>query len=137
MTVWGIYEVVLHVDVPYPSIADVFSLSGYLPAFIGMEQFIWFFRKELTPGKLAVAALAGLAIVFTSSVLLLYPLITESADILTKFFDVVYPLLDTLLIVLAVMMVLCVWLSWCVHRKLNSSLGVNRDGMNPTLPDHE
>jgi hypothetical protein len=104
MTVWGIYEVVLHVDVPYPSIADVFYLAGYLPAFIGMEQFLWFFRKAFTPGKVAVAALSGLAIVFTSSVVLLYPLITESADILTKFFDVVYPSLDTLLIVFALMM---------------------------------
>ena len=104
MTVWGIYEVVLHVDVPYPSIADVFYLAGYLPAFLGMGQFLWFFRKALTPGKLAVAALSGLAIVFTISVVLLYPLMTESADILTKFFDVAYPLLDTLLIVFALMM---------------------------------
>jgi hypothetical protein len=103
-TVWGIYEVVLHVDVPYPSIADVFYLAGYLPAFIGMEQFLWFFRKEFTPQKLAVAAFSGLAIVFSSLVVLLYPLMAESADILTKLFDVGYPLLDDLLMVFAVMM---------------------------------
>lgn len=103
-TVWAIYEVVLHVDVPYPSIADLFYLAAYLPAFLGIGQFLWFFRKGFTPRKLAVAALSGLLIVCSSSVVLLYPLTVESADILTKLFDIGYPLLDTLLIVFAVMM---------------------------------
>jgi hypothetical protein len=103
-TTWGIYEVVLHVDVPYPSVADLFYLAAYLPAFLGMGQFLWFFRKGFTPLKLAVAALSGLLIVCFSSVVLLHPLIVESADILTKLFDIGYQLLDTLLIVFAVMM---------------------------------
>ena len=35
-TGWGIYEIFLHVEVPYPSLADVFYLAGYLPAAVGM-----------------------------------------------------------------------------------------------------
>ena len=102
--VWGIYEVFLHVDLPYPSVADLFYLAAYLPAFLGMGQFLWFFRKGFTPRKLAAAALSGLLIACSSSAVLLYPLIFESADILTKLFDIGYPLLDTLLIVFGVMM---------------------------------
>jgi hypothetical protein len=129
-TVWGIYEVVLHVDVPYPSIADSFYLAGYVPAFIGMGQFLWFFRKGFTPRKLAVASLSGLVIVLTCSVVLLYPLMIESADMLTKLFDVGYPLLDTFLVVFAVMTVMSLgkgsfandWL-WIALGLLLSGLG--------------
>jgi len=74
-TVWGIYEVILHVDIPYPSVADLFYLAGYFPAFHGMGQFLWFFRKGFTPRRLALAALSGLLVIFFSSVVLLYPLI--------------------------------------------------------------
>jgi hypothetical protein len=41
-----------------------------------------------------------------SASVLLVPLITESADIVTKLFDIAYPLLDTILILGAVMMLL-------------------------------
>jgi hypothetical protein len=96
----------LHVDVPYPSLADLFYLAGYFPAFLGMGQFLWFFRKGFTPRKLAVVVISALVIVCSTSVVLLYPLMTESADTLTKLFDIGYPLLDTVLIVFAVMMAL-------------------------------
>lgn len=102
-TGWGIYEIFLHVEVPYPSLADVFYLAGYLPAAVGMMQFLWFFRKPFTPRRLAVVFLSGLVIVGASWVVLYAPL-TESADILTKMMDVGYPVLDVLLIVLAIMM---------------------------------
>lgn len=102
-TGWGIYEIFLHVEVPYPSLADVFYLAGYLPAAVGMMQFLWFFRKPFTPRRLAVVFLSGLVTVGASWVALYAPL-TESADILTKTMDVGYPVLDVLLIVLAIMM---------------------------------
>lgn len=101
-TVWGIYEVVLHVDVPYPSVADVFYLGGYLPAFLGMGQFLWFFRDSFTPRRIVQALLWFLIIMGFSGIILLYPLMTESADALTKVFDVMYPLLDAFLITFAV-----------------------------------
>jgi hypothetical protein len=100
---WGVYEIVLHANVPYPSVADVFYLGGYIPALLGLVQFLWFFRETFTPRKLALAALSGLAIAFVSGAILLYPLMNESADTLTKLFDVGYPLLDAFLVALAVM----------------------------------
>lgn len=33
---WGIYEVILNVELPYPSLADVAYLVAYLPIYIGV-----------------------------------------------------------------------------------------------------
>jgi len=105
-TAWGVYEIFLHVEVPYPSLADVFYLTGYVPAATGMLWFIWFFRRGLTPRKLTAGVLLGSIVVVASGVFLLYPLLTESADLLTETLDVAYPSLDVLLLVFAVMMAL-------------------------------
>ena len=102
-SVWGVYEIVLHVDVPYPSLADVFYLGAYIPAFLGLVQFLWFFKETVTPRKLAFAILSGLAISLVSSAILLYPLMNEPADALAKLFDVTYTLSDAFLVALAVM----------------------------------
>jgi len=103
-TTWAFYEIVLQFDVPYPSMADVFYLGAYLPASIGMIQFLWFFRGALTMRKTAAVLFSGSVISGAVWVILLDPIMAESADILTKAFDVGYPLLDAFLIILAIMM---------------------------------
>jgi len=100
-TVWGVYEIVLHVSVPYPSIADVFYLAGYVPIFLGIAQFLRFFGKRFTLRRLTVALTLGIAICIGSGTVLTFPLMTKSPDILTKLFDVTYPFLDAALLVLA------------------------------------
>jgi hypothetical protein len=102
-TVWGAYEIVFHVDVPYPSVADLFYLGGYVPIFLGIVQFLWFFRETFTRRRLATMLLSSLVILVGSGVVLIYPLMNESADVLTKLFDVAYPFLDSFLVIFAVM----------------------------------
>jgi len=104
--VWGIYEIVLHVSAPYPSIADAFFLAGYVSVFLGTVQFLRFFGKTFTLRRLAVALTLGVAICIGSGTLLIFPLTTASADILTKLFDVIYPFLDSTLLVLALTVLL-------------------------------
>ena len=102
---WSIYEVFLHVEVPYPSVADVFYLAGYVPVIVAVIQFLWFFRRSFTASRVAVGALSGLLIVGLTSVLV-YPLSVSLSDALTKSFDVAYPMLDAVLTTLAVLMFL-------------------------------
>lgn len=102
--VWAIYEVALGVQVPYPSVADVFYLGGYFPATAAILQFLSFFRKGFTRLRIQAATLLGLVIIGLSYTILINPLLTASSDIVTKTFDLAYPALDTILLVLASLM---------------------------------
>jgi hypothetical protein len=128
-SVWGVYEIVLHVNVPYPSVADVFYFGGYIPALLGLVQFLWFFKETSTPRKLALAALSGLAIALVSGAILLYPLMNESADALTKLFDVSYPLLDASLVALAVMVAITFEKGRFANDWLWIALGISLNGV--------
>lgn len=103
-TAWAIYEVVFNIPVPYPSLADVFYLAGYFPAAIGILQFISFFRKALNELKAIIATISGLMILGLSYVYLLNPLLTTNSGYLTKSFDLAYPALDAMLLILATAM---------------------------------
>lgn len=127
-TVWGVYEIILHVDVPYPSLADVFYLGGYIPAFLGLVQFLWFFKETFTPRKLALAILSGLVISLVTGVILLYPLTNEPVDALTKVFDLSYPFLDALLVALAVMVAITFERGRFANDWLWIALGLSLDG---------
>ncbi len=103
-TTWTIFEVVLRVPIPYPSVADVFYLAGYLPAAVGMMQFISFFGRDMKRPRVLAAGALGLVVVVVTFLLLIDRLIIAPMDLLTKIFDVAYPSLDALLLVLAVFM---------------------------------
>jgi hypothetical protein len=103
---WAIYEVGRGVDVPYPSYADIFYLAGYGPAIVAVYGFILIFRECLTELKAALSTITGLLIVGLTYVLLLDPIMNSSADMLTRAFDVAYPTLDAVLLILAVTMVM-------------------------------
>lgn len=99
-TTWAIYEVILRVNIPYPSIADVFYLSGYLPAMASTVSFMWIFRRNVTLARKVVTGLVGLAIIGLVFVFILGPLSTSSSGIVTKAFDLAYPFLDAILLAL-------------------------------------
>lgn len=99
-TTWGVYEVILRVNIPYPSIADIFYLAGYLPALASTLSLMWIFRRLVTPVRRALAGLVGFAIVGLVFVFVLGPLSGSSSDIVTKTFDLAYPFLDAVLLVL-------------------------------------
>jgi hypothetical protein len=103
---WGVYEVVFHVLVPYPSVADVFYLLGYAPAIISVILFLRILSKELTGLKVMVALLVGLIVIGLTFSFLLNPLLSSSTGFLTKVFDLAYPSLDSILLILAFMMLL-------------------------------
>ncbi len=102
-TVWAIYEVGLQVAIPYPSVADVFYLFGFVPATMAIFQLLSSFRKAFTRLKLFAATLVGIASIVPTYLLLIEPLLVASGGIITKTFDLAYPVLDTILLVMAVL----------------------------------
>ena len=101
---WAIYETVLQVEIPYPSFADVFYLGGYVPIAIGIVQFLWTFRAGLKRQQTFVALGVGLLFLGLTYAFLIGPLVVSTEDFLTKSFDVAYPVLDSMLVVLTVFM---------------------------------
>ena len=101
---WTIYETVLQVSIPYPSIADVFYLAAYIPIAIGIIQFLWTFRTALNRQTAFIALGIGVLFLGLTSVFLIGPLLMSAEGFLSKSFDVAYPVLDSTLVVLAVFM---------------------------------
>jgi len=97
---WTVYGVILGVQVPYPSIADVFYLAGYIPAFLSILGFMRIFQRLVTPLKKIVSALVGLLILGVTAVFLLTPLSVSSSPVFVKAFDLAYPLMDAVLMAL-------------------------------------
>jgi hypothetical protein len=105
-TTWGIYEVILRVPIPYPSIADIFYLAGYIPALVSTAAFMWIFRRMTTSTRKVAVSLLGLAIIGAVSAFLLQPLATSPSTILKKTLDFAYPFLDAVLLALVSMIMI-------------------------------
>lgn len=101
---WAIYETILHVEIPYPSLADGFYLIGYIPIAIGVFQFVWTFRSGFKRRWSFAALGVGSLFLVLTCVFLIGPLIVSAEDLLTKTYDVAYPILDSVLVVLALFM---------------------------------
>ena len=95
---WAIYTLVLGVEVPYPSIADVAWLIGYIPMIIAFQIYLRVFH-------FAISKKTFLAEVFTVVILslalygyLVSPILAGVAEEATALiFDIVYPTLDIVL----------------------------------------
>jgi hypothetical protein len=103
-TAWTVYETVLQTEIPYPSFADVFYLVGYIPIAIGAVQFLWTFRTGLKRQMTLVALAIGLLFLGLTYVFLISPLVVSTEGFLMKSYDVAYPVLDSMLVVLGIFM---------------------------------
>lgn len=93
---WAFYTMVLNIDVPYPSIADVFWLSGYVPLFIALLLYIQIIQPAISLRLFSFAAVivtVGTVIVFS---LLMVPVLggASQEDFVKLSIDLAYPTLD-------------------------------------------
>jgi len=99
--IWAIYVLVLGIEVPYPSLADVSYVAGYIPMFMAFLLYLNAFRAAVTRKAVASTGLASLAVVLASSYLLLMPIFTSGGNSLTLALDVAYPAMDLALFTLS------------------------------------
>ena len=95
---WWVLEIVAGLNNPFPSVADVFWLSGYPPLLIG---FILSWRRFDLRIKLRTMAawLVGLGFATAASfIFILLPIVQSNLQVTEKFLDLAYPVGDILIL---------------------------------------
>ncbi len=99
---WAVYSILLGVPIPYPSIADAFWLVGYPCFLIALSLQSWPFRAALSPRQIAAGLVSVSVLTIGVLVILVPPIVFGAEELLTKAVSLAYPLLDVLLLVVAV-----------------------------------
>jgi len=94
---WAIYVLVLGIEIPYPSLADLFWLCGYIPLFIALDLYIRLFRPALFKRMYLVGAALVSILSITLFIVLAPPILEAEEDALTKIVSMAYPSLDLIL----------------------------------------
>lgn len=127
---WAVYAMFLNVEIPFPSIADVFWLSGYLPLFIALLLYVEIFQPAITVKLFLVAGaiVASMSAIIFSS--LMIPVLANASqqDMVTLGVSLAYPALDLFLFLEAILGVSVFTIS-----KLKGRIGVAWHFMNAAI----
>ena len=106
-SIWGYYEIVLHKENPFPSIADMFWLAGYGPFACYLFGLYKFYGKGTTAVKVAIVSVAAAAFggLYVQNIVAVSDL-SDLGAIAPMMISIAYPILDALLIVPAVLVVM-------------------------------
>ena len=96
--VWAIYVLILDVPIPYPSVADSFYLAGYAFFVPGILIYVYIFSAAFTRQRLAITSAVIAVATLLTAWLLFVPVLGSTEDVLTKALDILYPILDVLLL---------------------------------------
>jgi len=102
-TSWAVYTLLFGVELPYPSIADVFWLGGYIPLFIALYLYVKTFGSVLSRRTIGIAMLVTFILSVLVSTTLITPVVGADEDLVTALVDFAYPLLDLVLFSVAVL----------------------------------
>jgi hypothetical protein len=98
---WAIYTFLLNVEIPYPSIADIFWLGGYIPLLIALFVYSRLFVSVLSNRKKALIAAIIIILGVLVSAALIIPIMGVEENLATLIIDLAYPLLDIALLSMA------------------------------------
>jgi len=102
---WALYTMVLNVEIPYPSIADIFWLIGYVPLFIALLFYIEIIQPAISTKLFSVAAVivTGVSVIGFSTLMLPVLAGASEQDFVTFGISLAYPALDLVLFLEAVL----------------------------------
>lgn len=100
---WAIYTLILGFEIPYPSIGDAFWLSGYVPIFTALIFYVRNFWTALTKKIVGVCAVPIIILATVVSAYFISHDIAAQLELTILIIDVAYPLLDLILLFLAVL----------------------------------
>lgn len=107
--VWAGYTLILSVELPYPSIADVFWIGGYIPLFIGLYLYVKLFGHALTKRTVAITMFVIFFLTIMVTLALLTPVLGAEEDLATIIMDFTYPILDLTLLSTALLGLIIFW----------------------------
>ncbi len=100
--IWTLYALVFRIEIPFPSMADVFWLLGYFPLLAALLLQAWPFRDVFAPWKRVAIAVGMLLLTITILTATIPPLFAENASKVALAVSVGYPVLDALLLSVAI-----------------------------------
>ncbi len=97
--VWAVYVLGFRIDVPYPSVADVFYVIGY-PVFIyGLIMYFMEFRQALSLKTVRLGLFIAAVVIVMTVGFLYAPIMASSEDLTTVFLDLLYITLDSIILI--------------------------------------
>jgi len=99
---WSVYSLVLSVSIPYPSIADLFWILGYVPIAAFMIGYVMPFKKAFSLARISIALGAALLVALVVFSVIVAPVLGLGEEPMTQFFDFAYPALDIFLLGLSI-----------------------------------
>jgi len=101
---WAVYTMVLNIEIPYPSIADVFWLSGYVPLFIALLLYVQLLKPALSSKMFLGGAIVVASVSAPTFPMLIMPVLAGASeqDLITLGVSLAYPSLDLTLFLEAI-----------------------------------
>ena len=115
--VWAIYVLIYGIEVPFPSAADLFYLLGYPPLYLGLISYLKVFKDAFNRIVISISSIAGLIVIIVASVLVVPEALLSSSNLVEGILSTIYPIFDSLLIILAIMGAVTffggrIWVPW-------------------------
>jgi len=101
----GLYGIILHSARLFPAVADALNFLGYASAALGGFQFLWYFRAAFGKWRFRMVPVVGL-LVAGRNIILLHLIVGTQSPMIFDANWFAYPILDGMLVILAMMMVL-------------------------------
>ena len=105
-TIWGYYEIVLQVEKPFPSLADVFWLAGYGPVGYHLFAMSRFYGRGVKKYKIAIV-ICGIAVfsgIYIQQSFTIFESTGETSQ-LGLAISITYPVIDAILFMPAIVIV--------------------------------
>jgi len=102
--VWAIYVLGFKIDAPYPSVADVFYLLGYVPLICGVIMYLMQFRPALSLKTARLGLFIATVMIILTIAFLYRPIINSPNDPLTISLDLLYTTLDLVVLIFSAQM---------------------------------
>jgi len=102
---WAIYTMVLNVEIPYPSIADIFWLSGYVPIFFALLLYIQIIQPAISARMFFASGTIVACVSAVAFPPLMLPVLADTSqqDLVTLGISLAYPSLDLALFLEAIL----------------------------------
>jgi len=101
--IWILYGYVLEID-PFPSLADFFYIVGYFLMFVGLMIFLTPLRKSVSKTSIVFSVVISAFVLIPSLAVSFMPHLEY--DLIDFFFALLYPVLDILLLIPAILILL-------------------------------
>jgi hypothetical protein len=107
---WFYFEVILGIDTPYPSFADILWLIGFLPLYLALFKTNQLIKPKLTKKILILYHIFSILCIFAILLLIIWPIasypVGEGFTFSEKVTSIFYPITDIILFLFALLVLL-------------------------------